>query len=167
MLTFARASLRRLSCDVVWNQMLVRSSYQVAPNHRKTSTNVYRGLLNSNIDLGGGLHPRRKAVVLVSIRHLPGFTLADECALPRKAARWVPRLDSAKTRRSQNSRRFRPWPAPRLEQPEQPPHNPLQAKGFLLGVVCWLFLLFQGPKRRCRLPQRALLRVVGAIYQQE
>ena len=28
---FVRASLRRRSCDVVWNQMLVRSSYQSRP----------------------------------------------------------------------------------------------------------------------------------------
>src|ERR1039457_1074216 len=28
---FVRASLRRRSCDVVWNQILVRSSYQVTP----------------------------------------------------------------------------------------------------------------------------------------
>jgi hypothetical protein len=31
MLRFVRSSLRRRSCDVVWNQMLVGSSYQVAP----------------------------------------------------------------------------------------------------------------------------------------
>ena len=35
MLTLARAPLSRRSCDVVWNQMLVRSSYQVAPQITK------------------------------------------------------------------------------------------------------------------------------------
>jgi hypothetical protein len=46
MLRFVRSSLRQRSCDVVWNQMLVRSSYQVArlcapkPTHLNTNVSL-------------------------------------------------------------------------------------------------------------------------------
>ena len=33
---------RRLSCDVIWNQMLVRSSYQVAPKPQKNVNKCLR-----------------------------------------------------------------------------------------------------------------------------
>jgi hypothetical protein len=78
MLRFVRASLRRRSCDVVWNQMLVRSSYQVAPLCVSSRLLATRGpLAQRSVGVNDGVAAGRGSLVSEVDNRAPARTAGN------------------------------------------------------------------------------------------